>query len=108
MSTVVQAVSIEAPVQFDWACQLINFKAEHVVIESATAVVTQVVKSTTGDLKTIESSVVKEAVSATDKDVPSLLDKVQDGLADFATEVVKGGESSAVETVEQHPELVAE
>jgi hypothetical protein len=70
--------------------------------------VTQVVKSTTRDLKTIESSVVNEAVSATDEDAPSLLGKVQDGLADVATEVVKGAESSAVEIVEQHPELVAE
>jgi hypothetical protein len=46
-------------------------------------------------------------VSATDEGVPSLLDKVQDGLQDVATEVMKGAES-AVEAVEQHPELIAE
>lgn len=68
---------------------------------------TQVVKSNAGDLKTIESSVVKEAVSARDENVPSLLDKVQDGISDVATEVVKGGES-AIEAVGQHPELIAE
>jgi ElaB/YqjD/DUF883 family membrane-anchored ribosome-binding protein len=77
------------------------------IVESATAVVTQVAKSTASDLKEIESNVAKEAVSATDENVPSLLDKVQDGLQDVATEVMKGAES-AVETVEQHPELIAE
>jgi hypothetical protein len=46
-------------------------------------------------------------VSATDEGVPSLLDKVQDGLQDVTTEVMKGAES-AVEAVEQHPELIAE
>ena len=68
---------------------------------------TQVATSTAGDLKVIESSVVKEAVSATDENVPSLLDKVQDGIADVASEVMKGTES-AVEAIEQHPEIIAE
>ncbi len=77
------------------------------VVESAAAVVTQVAKSTAADLKDIESNVAKEAVSATDEDAPNLLEKAQDGLQDVATEVMKGAES-AVETVEQHPELIAE
>lgn len=91
----------------EFASTLTNLKAEHIVVESATAVVTQVAKSSAGDLKTIESSVVKEAVTATDKDAPSLLDKVQDGMMDVASEVVKGAES-AVEAVEQHPEVIVE
>ena len=68
---------------------------------------TQVAKSNAGDLKTIESSVVKEAVSATDEPVPNLLNKVEDGLNDVATELEKGSEST-VQAVEQHPELIAE
>jgi hypothetical protein len=50
---------------------------------------------------------VKEAVSATDEPVPHLFEKVQDGLNDVATEVLKGAESM-VRAVEQHPELIAE
>ena len=87
--------------------KLTNQQAEHIVVESATAVVTSVVASTAGDLKTIENSVAKEAVSATDENVPSLLEKLEGGLQDVAHEVAKGAEA-AVEAVEQHPELIAE
>ena len=109
MATVVQAVSIPSPKSIT-RCIKENSsvpQTEHLIIESATAVVTQVAKSNAGDLKEIESNVAKEAVSATDEGVPSLLDKMQDGLQDVKTEMVKGAES-AVEAVEQHPELIAE
>ena len=89
------------------ATEITGSKAEHVVIDSAKAVVSQVVKSDAGDLKTIESSVVKEVVSATDEPVHSLLDKVQAGVTDVGNEVFKGAEAT-VQAVEQHPELIAE
>jgi gas vesicle protein len=108
MSTVVQAVSMENTLRSNCGSNLTSLKkTEHLIIESATEVVTQVAKSNSGDLKTIESSVVKEAVSATKENAPNLRDKVQDGVSDVATEVVKGAQS-AVKAVEQHPELIAE
>jgi hypothetical protein len=76
-------------------------------VESATAVVTTVATAASGEFKNVEANIAKEVVSATDEDVPSLLDKVQDGLEDVVEEVVKGAEA-AVDAVEQHPELIAE
>ncbi len=82
-------------------------QTEHVLVETATVVAATVAKAASSEFKTVESGIAQEAVSAADDDASNLLDKVEGAVEVVVEEVVKGvGE--VVETVKQHPELIAE
>jgi hypothetical protein len=59
------------------------------------------------EFKNVENSVAKEVIAASDEAPETLLDKLQDGAAVVAKEVMNGAEK-AIQTVEDHPELIAE
>ncbi|KAH6703223.1 hypothetical protein BKA61DRAFT_661094 [Leptodontidium sp. MPI-SDFR-AT-0119] len=80
---------------------------EHVLVETATAVVSSLGAAATAEFKTLESSIAQEAVSATDDDVSNIIQKVEGAVEVVVEEVVNGAEH-VVETVKQHPELIAE
>ena len=82
-------------------------KTEHILVESATKVVTSISTAAIAETKNVENSLAKEVVAATDEDPSTLVEKIEDGLEVVAKEVVKGAEAAVV-AVEAHPELIAE
>lgn len=82
-------------------------QTEHVLVETATAVVSSLGAAATAEFKTLESGIAQEAVSATDDDVSNIIQKVEGAVEVVVEEVVNGAEH-VVETVKQHPELIAE
>ncbi|PVH77888.1 hypothetical protein DL98DRAFT_656454 [Cadophora sp. DSE1049] len=80
---------------------------EHVLVETATAVVSSLGAAATAEFKTLESGIAQEAVSATDDGVSNILHKVEGAVETVIEEVVNGAQH-VVETVKQHPELIAE
>ncbi|KAH7324000.1 hypothetical protein BKA65DRAFT_78749 [Rhexocercosporidium sp. MPI-PUGE-AT-0058] len=80
---------------------------EHVLVETATAVVSSLGAAATAEFKTLESGIAQEAVSATDDGVSNILHKVEGAVEVVVEEVVNGAEH-VVEAVKQHPELIAE
>ncbi|KAH7389018.1 hypothetical protein BKA64DRAFT_127757 [Cadophora sp. MPI-SDFR-AT-0126] len=80
---------------------------EHVHVETATAVVSSLGAAATAEFKTLESGIAQEAVSATDDGVSNMIHKVE-GAVETVIEEVANGAKHVVETVKQHPELIAE
>jgi hypothetical protein len=78
-----------------------------VLVESATAVVSQLGKKNATDLQTIVNGVSKEAVAATDDSISGVIENIGDGIEVIADEVMKGL-AVAGEAIEEHPELILE
>lgn len=86
------------------------WQAEHVVVESATAIAKDIGKKTAGDLKNIEKGLSQEVAHETKEGFPSLSEigeAIVDGVEVVGEEIVEGAEV-AVKAVEAHPELIAE
>ncbi|KAL2062894.1 hypothetical protein VTL71DRAFT_5966 [Oculimacula yallundae] len=80
---------------------------QHVLVESATSVVSSLSAAAVAEFKTLETGVAQEVVSATDDNVSNILHKVEGAVKVVAHEVADGV-VHVVETVKQHPELIAE
>jgi hypothetical protein len=82
----------------------VEVKVEEV---SVSEVVSKIVSGVAEDIDNVQDGLAKEVASAVGVEDPSLLQTIEGGLIVVEKEVVKGV-IDTVQTVEAHPELIAE